>query len=59
MTDQITKSYVVTVEIRANTQSDIDTIWMNIENNISADRASYGVEIKEIKEFELIGENNE
>ena len=50
MIDQITKKYVLTIEIRANTQSDIDTIWMNIENNVNEDCATYGVQITDRKE---------
>ncbi len=54
MIDQITKGYVVTIEIRANTQSDIDTIWMNIENNLNEDRATYEVKITDRKEIYTI-----
>jgi hypothetical protein len=58
MIDQITKRYVVTIEIRANTQSDIDTIWMNIENSINEDRATYSVQITDRKEIYTIGEKS-
>jgi len=56
MIDQITKKYLVTIEIRANTQSDIDTIWMNIDNSINEDRATYSVQITDRKEIYTIGE---
>jgi hypothetical protein len=59
MIDQITKKYLVTIEIRANTQSDIDTIWMNIENNLNEDRATYEVKITDRKEIYAIGEKKE
>jgi hypothetical protein len=51
MIDQITKNYIITIEIRANTQSDIDTIWMNIENSLNEDRATYVVKITDRKEI--------
>jgi len=49
MTIQITKRYAVTIEITANTQSDIDTIWTNIENNLNEDRATYSVQITDLR----------
>lgn len=44
------KDYIATIRIQADSESDIDTIWSNIEYDLTDVRAGYSVEIVQAKE---------
>lgn len=46
---KITRDYNVTIRIKADSESDVDTIWSNIQNELNDVRAGYSVEIIEME----------